>query len=241
MNIRQRHDTIMRTLRRTGTSTVAKLAEEVGVSKRTVLRDISELRDEGFLIHSEPGRGGGLQIASQSVQGSSRLAVVEIFALIISVASMRAAKTLPFSDLADAGLAKIESSLPSDKMRDLRRLLDCLYIGELSPLVNISDMAVMDPLLLSAFEISFLQQQLLSFKYSDAKGVITHRTIEPQAILILPPLWYLVAWDPARNDFRHFRMDRISHPECVKNTTFQRRYVPFDDHVSPYPVRDFSR
>ena len=80
MNIRQRHDTIMRTLRRTGTLTVAKLAEEVGVSKRTVLRDISELRDEGFLIHSEPGRGGGLQIASQSVQGSSRLAVVEVFA-----------------------------------------------------------------------------------------------------------------------------------------------------------------
>lgn len=241
MNIRRRHDTIMRTLRRNGTSTVAKLAEEVGVSKRTVLRDISELRDEGFIIHSEPGRGGGLQIDSQSMQSTSRLSVIEVFALIISVASMRAAKSLPFSELANAGLAKIEKSLASDKMRDLRRLLDCLYIGELSPLVNISDMGIMEPSLLGAFETAFLQRQLLSFQYSDAKGVITKRAIEPQAMLILPPLWYLVAWDPERDDFRHFRMDRISEPEYVQGTTFQRRYVPFDDHVSPYPVRDFSR
>lgn len=241
MNIRRRHDTIMRTLRRNGTSTVAKLAEEVGVSKRTVLRDISELRDEGFIIHSEPGRGGGLQIDSQSMQSTSRLSVIEVFALIISVASMRAAKSLPFSELANAGLAKIEKSLASDKMRDLRRLLDCLYIGELSPLVNISDMGIMEPSLLGAFETAFLQRQLLSFQYSDAKGVITKRTIEPQAMLILPPLWYLVAWDPERDDFRHFRMDRISEPKYVQGTTFQRRYVPFDDHVSPYPVRDFSR
>jgi len=241
MKIRHRHDAIMRTLRRNGTSTVAKLAEEVGVSKRTILRDISELREEGFIIHSDPGRGGGLQIASQSAQATSRLSVIEVFSLIISVASMRAAKTLPFSELANTGLAKIEKSLTSDKMRDLRRLLDCLYIGELSPLVNISDLGLISPSLLNAFETAFLQRQRLSFHYTDAKGVTTKRTIEPQAMLILPPLWYLVAWDPARDDFRHFRMDRITHPEYVQGSTFQRRYVPFDDHVSPYPVCDFSR
>jgi predicted DNA-binding transcriptional regulator YafY len=49
----------VRSLRRNGTSTIADLAEEVGASRRTVLRDISALRDEGFVIYSEPGRGGG--------------------------------------------------------------------------------------------------------------------------------------------------------------------------------------
>ncbi|MFT5593222.1 MAG: putative DNA-binding transcriptional regulator YafY [Oceanicoccus sp.] len=59
MNVRLRQDAIVRSLRRNGTSTIADLAEEVGASRRTVLRDISALRDEGFVIYSEPGRGGG--------------------------------------------------------------------------------------------------------------------------------------------------------------------------------------
>ena len=236
MNIRLRHDAIVRSLRRNGTSTVADLAEEVGASRRTVLRDISALRDEGFVIHSEPGRGGGLQLDPQSIQTTARLSVAEVFALLICVASMRSAGNLPFSGLADAGLAKIEKALPSDKVRDLRRFLDCLYVGQLSPQVDISDMGAMDPMLLPAFETAFLQRLHLRFQYRDAKGIVTSRNVEPQAMLILPPLWYLVAWDPARNDFRHFRMDRISRPEYVEDVTFRRRHVPFEDDVSP--IRD---
>ncbi|MEO0918566.1 MAG: helix-turn-helix domain-containing protein, partial [Pseudomonadota bacterium] len=59
MNVRLRHDAIVRTLRRNGTSTIDALADEVGASRRTVLRDISALRDEGYVIHSDVGRGGG--------------------------------------------------------------------------------------------------------------------------------------------------------------------------------------
>ncbi len=239
MNARLRQDAIVRSLRRNGTATAADLAEEVGASRRTVLRDISALRDEGFVIHSEPGRGGGLQLDPQSVQTTARLAVAEIFALLISVASMRAAGGLPFSGLADAGLAKIEKALPSEKLRDLRRFLDCLYVGQLSPRVDISDMGAMDPALLPAFETAFLKRLHLRFQYRDAKGAATSRSVEPQAMLILPPLWYLVAWDPKREDFRHFRMDRIGRPECIEGTTFRRRHVPFEDHVRP--VRDLSR
>lgn len=239
MNIRLRQDAIVRSLRRNGTSTIADLAEEVGASRRTVLRDISALRDEGFVIHSEPGRGGGLQLDPQSVQTTARLSVAEVFALLISVASMRAAGNLPFSSLADAGLAKIEKALPSDKVRDLRRFLDCLYVGKLAPQVDISNMGVMEPALLPAFETAFLQRLHLRFQYRDAKRAVTKRQVEPQAMLILPPLWYLVAWDPARNDFRHFRMDRISKPECVEGAPFRRRHVPFEDEVSP--IRDLPR
>lgn len=239
MNLRHRLDAIVRSLRRNGTSTIGELAAQVGASRRTVLRDISALRDEGFVIHSEPGRGGGLQLDAQSVQTTARLSVAEVFALLISVASMRAAGGLPFLGLADAGLAKLEKALPPDKVRDLRRFLDCLYVGPLSPQVNISDLGEMDPDLLPAFETAFLEQLHLRFQYRDAKGAITSRMVEPQAMLILPSLWYLVAWDPARDDFRHFRMDRISNPELVAETSFRRRFVPFDDGVSP--VRDQPR
>ena len=234
MNIRTRHDAIVRSLRRSGTATVDALAVEVGASRRTVLRDIAALRDQGFVIHSEPGRGGGLQLDPQSMQTTARLAVVEVFALLISVAAMRAAGFLPFSGLADAGLAKIEKTLPADKIRDLRRFLDCLHVGKLSPLQDLSDMGTIHTDLLPAFEAAFLGRRHLKFEYRDAKGRQTCREVEPQAMLILPPLWYLVGWDLARADFRHFRMDRISAPSVVEGTKFRQRHVPFEKDVCPY-------
>jgi predicted DNA-binding transcriptional regulator YafY len=234
MNIRTRHDAIVRHLRRSGTATVDALAAEVGASRRTVLRDIVALRDQGFVIHSEPGRGGGLQLDPRSIQTTARLAVAEVFALLISVAAMRAAGHLPFSNLADAGLAKIEKTLPPDKVRDLRRFLDCLHVGKLSPAQDLSDMGSIDSGLLPTFETAFLERLHMRFQYRDAKGRQTAREVEPQAMLILPPLWYLVAWDPARQGFRHFRMDRISKPNIVDGTKFRQRHVPFDGDVCPY-------
>jgi predicted DNA-binding transcriptional regulator YafY len=231
MSFRSRQDAIVRSLRRNGTSTIETLSMEVGASRSTIIRDIAALRDEGFIIQTEPGRGGGLSLDPQSVQKSPRLAVAEVFALIIGISSMRAAGSLPFATLADTGLAKIEKALPSDKIRDLRRLLDCLYVGPLAPQVDISNLGEMDPALLPAFEVSFLDRQLLQFAYHDAKGIKTRRKVEPQAMLILPPLWYLVAWDPSRDDFRHFRMDRINAPACVEGQTFRRRSVPFENGV----------
>lgn len=239
MNIRLRQDSIVRTLRRGRTSTVAALAEEVGASRRTILRDIGALRDQGYVIYSETGRGGGVQLDPQSVQTTTRLTVPEVFALLISVAAMRATGGLPLSDLADAGLAKIERALPADKVRDLRRFLDCLHVGRLSPLQDLSDMGEMDAGLLPAFEAAFLRRAFIRFEYKDAKGRKTTRRVEPQAMLILPPLWYLVAWDPARDDFRHFRMDRISGPEVLEGEHFRKRHVPFEDDVCPY--RDLPR
>lgn len=233
MKSRARQDVIVRSLRRNGTGTVEALARDIGTSRRTVFRDIAALRDEGFVIHAEPGRGGGLYLDPQSIQTTARLSVTEVFALVISVASMRAAGQLPFSSLADSGLAKIEKALPPDKVADLRGMLDCLYVGPLASQVDISNLGEMDPTLLPAFEVSFLEQLPLRFRYRDAKGAQSAREVEPQAMLLLPPLWYLVAWDPSREDFRHFRMDRISTPQTLEGPTFRRRHVRFDGGVQP--------
>lgn len=234
MNIRLRHDAILRVLRRSGSITIRELVEDIGASRRTILRDIGALREQGFLIHAEAGRGGGLRLDPNALQTATRISVTEVFALIISVAAMRAAGSLPFSELADTGLAKIEKTLPTEKVRDLRRLLDCLYVGKLSPKQDISDLCSIDPDLLPAFEVAFLERRLLRFRYRDAKGVETVREVEPQAMLILPPLWYLVSWDPSPNDFRHFRMDRVCEPEIMEGTRFRPRHVPFEDDVCPF-------
>lgn len=234
MDIRSRHDELVRCLRRQGSMTVESLASEVGVSRRTVLRDLGAIREQGFVIHSEPGRGGGVQLDPQSVQTTAKLSVTEVFALLISVAVMRASQIMPFANLADAGLAKIERALPKDKIKDLRCILDCLHVGRLSSKQKIGEIGAIDPALLPAFETAFLQRLHLRFRYADANGKTSNRTVEPQAMLVLPPLWYLVAYDPGRSDFRNFRMDRISGPEVIEGAPFRRRHVPFEDDVCPF-------
>lgn len=233
MKSRSRQAAIVRSLRRSGASTVEALCDEVGASRSTILRDLSALRDEGYVIIAEQGRGGGLYLDPTSVHTTAKLSVPEIFALIIGISSMRAAGSLPFARLADSGLSKIEKSLPPNKLRDLRRLLNNLYVGPLAPQVDVSPVGEIDSGLLPAFERAFLERLSLKFDYVDAKGAKTQRCVEPQAMLILPPLWYLVAWDPARTDVRHFRMDRIGRPDVVEGPTFRVRRIEFDAGVQP--------
>lgn len=160
-------------------------------SRRTVLRDIGALGTTAVLIHSDDGRAGGRQLDPQSLQTRARLSVPEVFGLLISVAAMRAAGNFSFSEHADAGLAKIEKTLPSGKVKYLRGFLECLHIGQLSPLQELSGTEKMDPDLLGAFEAAFLGRHFIRFDYSDAQECKTERQAKPQAMLILPPLWYL--------------------------------------------------
>lgn len=66
-----------------------------------MLRDIRALRDESYVIHSDVGRGGGLQLDPKSIQTTARLSVQEIFALLIIVAATCAAGNLLISELED--------------------------------------------------------------------------------------------------------------------------------------------
>lgn len=234
MGTSTRHDALLRHLRRNGAVTVAALADHVGTSRRTVLRDIGALREVGFLIDTEPGRGGGVRLDPRSANAGPRLGVTELFALIVSVASMRAAGSLPFADHADGGLAKLERAMAPEAVRDLRDLLARLHFGQLSPLQPLDDLGPIVPALLPAFEAGFLERRYLRFDYRDARGRWSERTVEPQAMLVLPPLWYLVAYDPMRDDFRHFRMDRIAAPQVLPDRRFRLRHVPFEDDVCPF-------
>jgi predicted DNA-binding transcriptional regulator YafY len=119
-------------------------------------------------------------------------------------------------------------------VQDLRDFLSRIHIGQMPPLQDISGIGKTDPELLMAFEAGFLRRLQLRFDYRDAKGKESSRQVEPQAILILPPVWYLVAWDPMRSDFRHFRMDRISAPKAIEGTWFRPRHVPFEEDVCPF-------
>ena len=82
MNSLARRDKLLMLLRRRGDWTVAELPHELRVSQRTVLRDVSHLRDRGFEISGMPGPGGGIHLEATSVMITSHLETDEVVAVI---------------------------------------------------------------------------------------------------------------------------------------------------------------
>ena len=109
-------------LRGRDTTTVSVLATELGVSRRTLLRDLASLRDRGMPINGEAGPGGGVRLDGTRGQAAVHLSVTEIVALWLGARLARCASDLPWSADADSGMAKLLAGLPAQKARALRAL-----------------------------------------------------------------------------------------------------------------------
>ena len=217
-----RRDALVRFMRRRGHATVDELSMHLGVSRRTVLRDMSALRDRGFGIAGEGGPGGGVQLDPGTVLVSSQLRTDEVVALILSVAVLQAAPWMPFSDQAERALAKIEGALAAERVRELRLVLGRILVGQ--PMAGASlSLGPVDRSLLVSFERAFSQRTVLTFDYLDRNGRRSSRTVEPHALLVRAPLWYVIAWDRQKEAVRLFRMDRIRSARPVEGETFLAR------------------
>lgn len=235
MSIRSRQDELIRLLRRRGSTTIANLTESLSISRRTVLRDIAQLREQGFVIQSASGPGGGIYLDPTSILVSPKLTSAEVFALLISVAVLKETHPIPFANLADTGLKKIEQSLPRERVLELRRILQSVYIGRADPSVPMPIIKTIHASVLPAFETGFLQSRRMRFRYTDRKGKKTKRIADPHAMLVLTPAWYLIGYDPEKAAFRHFRMDRMASAS-VLDESFHRRTFTIDEAVCPFSV-----
>ena len=157
MRTMDRRDQLLRRLRRRADWTAAGLAHELGVSRRTVLRDLGALREAGFDLATFSGPGGGVRLNPTSVMITSQLRASEVVALIVSVEIARAAKTVPFTAGAQHALAKIEQALPAARAAELRALRERILVGEPSQGASLADV---DPNLVEAFETAFTTTRL---------------------------------------------------------------------------------
>jgi len=219
MRTMDRRDQLLRRLRRRADWTAAGLAHELGVSRRTVLRDLGALREAGFDLATFSGPGGGVRLNPTSVMITSQLRASEVVALIVSAEIARAANTVPFAAGAEQALVKIEAALPASRADELRTLRERVLVGDPS---RDTRPATIDPALVEAFETAFTTTRLLAFTYRDHQGRSTERQVEPHGLLVRPPLWYVLAWDTAKNAPRLFRADRISTPAVLGHTFVPR-------------------
>jgi predicted DNA-binding transcriptional regulator YafY len=208
-------------LRGRDATTVAELAEELRVSRRTLLRDLAALRERGLPISGEAGPGGGVRLEGDRGLAAVHLSLSEIVAIWLGARLSRAASELPWGEAASSGLAKLLGSLPAVKARALRALCRRVIAGQPASATIRAGAGATPPELLRLFEEAFSTGLGLGFHYTDGEGRKTNRRIEPHGLLVQTPVWYVLARDVDKGEPRTFRMDRIARPRILPDVVFR--------------------
>ena len=202
-------------------TTVGDLAAELGVSPRTLHRDLALLRRRGLPITGEPGPGGGIRLEGQRGVTAVHLSIAEVVAMWLASRLSGAASDLPWSGAARSGLAKLLGSVTRGKAAELRLLCRRVIVGPPAS-EAIRGAAGMPPgELLGRFEEAFSRGMGLGFHYTDRDGRRTVRRIEPHGLMVEPPVWYILARDLDKAAPRAFRMDRIARPRLLPEIRFR--------------------
>ncbi|VXB76272.1 Putative DNA-binding transcriptional regulator YafY [Citricoccus sp. K5] len=181
----------------------SELARRLGVSDRTLRRDVERLRELGYRVESVPGLDGGYRLEAGAAVPPLLLTDEEAVALAIGLRAAATQRLVGGPDTTLAALAKLEQLLPSR----LRRRVGALgeFIQPTGP-----DGPSTSPEVLGELALACRDQERVRFAYTAAGGTESVRHAEPYALVPAESRWYLLAWDLDRADWRTFRVDRLS-------------------------------
>lgn len=188
------------------------LAQQLGVSLRTLYRDIATLQSQGAQIEGEAGLGYVLRPGF--TLPPLMLTPEEIEALVLGVRWVADRVDARLADAAGQALAKVSAVLPPELRYTLEH--SALLVGPRRT-VACSDEV------LALTRQALREERKLEFHYLDAQQRASLRTVWPCALGFFEQVSVLIAWCETRNDFRHFRTDRISAPRLLEARYPRRR------------------
>ena len=194
-----------------------ELAERLGVTDRTVRRDVGRLRELGYPVEGTTGTAGGYRLTSGEDLPPLLLEDDEAVAIATSLLS-----TLGDGETAGRALAKLTQVMPSR----LRHRVAAVGAS----VVSVPDHrgTPIDPGVLAVLAAAVRDREIIRFAYRRRDGTITDRRVEPHHVVATYGLWYLIAFDTGAADWRTFRVDRIDRPESVR-LRFTPRELPARD------------
>ena len=205
----ERLDLLLRLLRDRPGVTAGDLADRLGVSVRSVFRDVATLRDRGYPIDSSRGRGGGLRLHPSWGLGRVVLPPEEALAALLGLAlSERLGLPLFSAGLAHAR-AKLIDAFPVAQRKRLAPLRERILVGPSASEPVRRSYGTPRKAPMQALQSAFLHEHEATCVYRREDGRRTSRRIEPHAILLNWPAWYLLAFDHLRGEARTFRLDRF--------------------------------
>lgn len=201
-----------------------ELADTFEVSPRTIYRDIEAINMAGIPIRSIPGVGGGFEIMPDYKLDKKVFSTADLSAILMGLSSL--SSVVRGGELANA-LEKVKSFIPAEKAKDIEIKSNqiCIDLSSwtgnrtIRPYVKIIQAALQN-------------HTLLSFAYTAHHGKKTIRTVEPYQLVLKGSRWYFQGYCRTRNDFRLFRVSRMSELQMKRET-----FIPRDFQK---PILDFE-
>ncbi len=198
-------------------STGAELAAELGVSARTVARDIALLRDRDLPIDADRGRGGGLRLNRHWGVGNVHFNYREAIDLLLGLAIAERLGTTLFLSQTRAVRAKLAATFAVDQRDKIRLLRRRVLVGKRASDAVMEGFAPEMKCDAGTILEAFFDMKLLELRYADRQQARSRRIVEPQYLFLNWPVWYLLGWDHLRQDVRFFRLDRIRHAKVMRD------------------------
>jgi predicted DNA-binding transcriptional regulator YafY len=208
---------IVQVLRGRRLTTAALLAQRLGVSERTVYRDIQALSLSGVPVEGEAGIGYRLR-ADFDIP-PLMFTALEVEALVAGLRLLKAWGGGALAAAADPALEKLMAALPPQ--RRLAAQQSRVFAPEYVNRAQVRE----------AFDVvhgALGAQKLLLLDYCDAEQRITERVVQPLGLFFWGNAWLLAAWCTTRTDYRSFRLDRC------------RAIRMLDDHFHETPDRSLN-
>lgn len=200
------------------------LAARLEVSPRTVRRDVDRLREMGYRIGATKGPDGGYRLAAGSELPPLLFDDDQAVAIAVALQSVPSSG-VDLDEAAARALATVRQVMPSR----LRHRVDGIRFSGTENATRV------DPAVLEAVSAAVRDRRMLRFDYGSASDLPARRT-EPHAIVAREGRWYLIAWDLEADDWRTFRLDRLS-PRIPTGPSFTPRELPAADAATYLAAR----
>ncbi|MGW7517693.1 helix-turn-helix transcriptional regulator [Streptomyces sp. NPDC054796] len=185
-----------------------ELTRRLGVSPRTLRRDVDRLRGYGYPVGTRPGPGGHYRLAAGRTMPPLVLDDDEAVATLLALASLAAVGASTeggIDDAATRAYGKLDQFLPA-RLRPRATAIRASLEASPQPAPNVTAHQ------LGVVAEAIAHRETVTFTYTDARGERTERRVEPHRQVLHHLRWYLLGWDTAREDWRVFRFDRIDGP-----------------------------
>lgn len=193
------------------------LAARLGVTSRTVRRDVDRLRELGYTIAALRGPDGGYRLAAGADLPPLLFDDEQAVALAVALGTAPSSG-VDVDEAAARALATVRQVMPAR----LRHRLDSVRV-EPGPA-----RARVDPAVLEAVGAAVRDRRTLRVDHAGDPADAPPRHVEPHAVVARHGRWYLVAWDRGRDDWRTFRLDRLT-PRTPAGARFAPRTLPAAD------------
>ena len=196
-----------------------ELAQRLGVTGRSVRRDIDRLRELGYPVHASTGHGGGYQLGAGTALPPLLLDPDEAVAVAVCLRLAAGGSVAGVGESALRALSKLDQVMPAR----LRSQVSAVHESTVT-LTSGSDTPV-EPDALMALARACRDHEHVDAAYTDIRGNRTSRRLEPYQLVTTGRRWYLLAWDRDKLDWRTLRLDRMADV-TARGTTFTPRDAP---------------